>query len=747
MQKIQGWVEAGNTTLTIGGASGVIARKVQGSYPGATVTVYLNNPIAAAISAITRVSNVVTVTVPSNSGFIGGESVTIAGVTDATFNGTFTILSVGATTFTYAQTAVDASSSGGTAASSLRLATIYSDDATVPTSKANPFVSATDGTWFFYAANGRYNIKFSGAGITAPFTLGDFYLHDLSDLGIYNVMEYGATGNGSTDDRAALNTLANTTIPAAGGTMFFPPGTYKISSNITFPTYVTLQFSNGAKLSIDNGMVVTILDTVSAPQTQIISGSGTVALAAQREVLPQWWGALNDGSVDCASAINAAITAAQSGVVRLIAGTYKITNTAIVMNYNGSSLIGDGRGSTFINFQPTASGKIAIDVNGNGLIVDRIRIKGLTISSTGNTQTGKIGIRIVDGSEVILDDIQTANCSSASKDCIGLQTQGRQTHDLGNMILYADIPIDIAGNPNSTIDIDHYHFHDVLLGADSTKPCIQIESGVNLTHVTFDGYVACVTGKYAVYWNDTTTSQVSIALSIRNLRWEQETDATGYMIYLKHNYGLQQLLIENVYGGSTGNGLYFRNIQTAALANVFYSNSGGSKVFIDADSSNLKFDLRNVHSNVVNTLTLSIISINGVVYNGGNVFYYAPRAATGANMTQSINPSSTLGLSQLEPLTVSLDNNATVEISTNQLQAIALITTSTGFPGMFSINGANNSVTEMSDPGGVWGTAVSAGSNYNLYWNAGTSRYRLQNIGGGTVTFRITLVAASGERN
>lgn len=171
MQKLQGFVEAGNTTLTIAGAAGTIARKVQGSFPSATITVYLNNPPAVAISAISRTSNVVTVTVPSGSNFISGESVTIAGVTDSGFNGTFTIVTSAATTFTYAQTAADTSSSGGTASSSLRLANIYSDDAL--TVKANPFTAAADGTWFFYGQNGRYNVKFSGGGITAPFTLSD----------------------------------------------------------------------------------------------------------------------------------------------------------------------------------------------------------------------------------------------------------------------------------------------------------------------------------------------------------------------------------------------------------------------------------------------------------------------------------------------------------------------------------------------------------------------------------------------
>lgn len=50
-------------------------------------------------------------------------------------------------------------------------ATIYSDS--VGTPKANPFTGSATGFWFFYAATGCYDVQLSGAGITAPFTLGD----------------------------------------------------------------------------------------------------------------------------------------------------------------------------------------------------------------------------------------------------------------------------------------------------------------------------------------------------------------------------------------------------------------------------------------------------------------------------------------------------------------------------------------------------------------------------------------------
>jgi hypothetical protein len=73
--------------------------------------------IIANISAISRTSNVVTVTTATPTGLLPTDQVIIAGVTDTSYNGTFPILSIiDSLHFTYAQTHANSSSSGGTAA-------------------------------------------------------------------------------------------------------------------------------------------------------------------------------------------------------------------------------------------------------------------------------------------------------------------------------------------------------------------------------------------------------------------------------------------------------------------------------------------------------------------------------------------------------------------------------------------------------------------------------------------------------
>jgi len=74
------------------------------------------NIVTTAGAGASRTANVVTITTTAIHNFSAGQAVTVAGVADATFNGTFTIASVPTTTtFTYAQTGSNGTSQSGTA--------------------------------------------------------------------------------------------------------------------------------------------------------------------------------------------------------------------------------------------------------------------------------------------------------------------------------------------------------------------------------------------------------------------------------------------------------------------------------------------------------------------------------------------------------------------------------------------------------------------------------------------------------
>ena len=85
-------------------------------------------PVVQSITSITRASGTVTATLAAALTIPGGNGngiVTVSGVTDASYDGTFVVLSgSGTTTLTWAQTGANSSSSGGTAATGSILGTV-----------------------------------------------------------------------------------------------------------------------------------------------------------------------------------------------------------------------------------------------------------------------------------------------------------------------------------------------------------------------------------------------------------------------------------------------------------------------------------------------------------------------------------------------------------------------------------------------------------------------------------------------
>jgi hypothetical protein len=143
---------------------------------------------SSAISTIARVSGTTTVTTATSHGISAGDFVTIAGVTDSTFNGRMHIASVtNATTFTFTQTGVaDASSSAGTATQeSAAVAigpadnepfvyedvftnlTVFSSEASLGAASVTAAVSGGATTGFTVVSPGNY-VSFSTGNRTSP---------------------------------------------------------------------------------------------------------------------------------------------------------------------------------------------------------------------------------------------------------------------------------------------------------------------------------------------------------------------------------------------------------------------------------------------------------------------------------------------------------------------------------------------------------------------------------------------------
>jgi hypothetical protein len=184
----------------------------------------------------------------------------------------------------------------------------------------------------------------------------------------YSVADYFATGAGVTDDRFAF-----VAADAASSYIVVPPGTYRISSNLTITG--TLEFKPGAVLKPDFGVTVTLSGEIVAGAWQIFDGSvgGFIAgLVRNQMVLPDWWGAAPGVASDQSAKIQAAINFAQNGsrTVYLRNGLWRCDTELTITT--PMSLVGDpGLSAQSVDAAGSVLDFSNAATNVNGLVVGR----------------------------------------------------------------------------------------------------------------------------------------------------------------------------------------------------------------------------------------------------------------------------------------------------------------------------------------------------------------------------------------
>lgn len=149
----------------------------------------------------------------------------------------------------------------------------------------------------------------------------------------------GATGDGVTDDQAAIQT-AETAAQAAGYELFIPPGTYLIGTSITFN--VPVRFSQGAKFIAATGVTLTFTDEVYAGLYDHIfdwQGTGTYVLNKTQRIPVTWMGADTSGVSDCQPNAQMAQSAISAGIIYYPSGTF-LHNSAVTNTKNAVSVMG-----------------------------------------------------------------------------------------------------------------------------------------------------------------------------------------------------------------------------------------------------------------------------------------------------------------------------------------------------------------------------------------------------------------------
>jgi len=109
------------------------------------------------------------------------------------------------------------------------------------------------------------------------------------NVALPNVMQYGATGNGSTDDTAAIQTALTAN---GGGYLIFPPGNYKVSASLNLPTDIHVLGSYS--IASSSATTTQITETANVP-VFLLASSGNANAITQNVTIDGFL--INGGSV------------------------------------------------------------------------------------------------------------------------------------------------------------------------------------------------------------------------------------------------------------------------------------------------------------------------------------------------------------------------------------------------------------------------------------------------------------------
>jgi hypothetical protein len=211
---------------------------------------------------------------------------------------------------------------------------------------------------------------------------------------------FGATGDGVTDDRSAINASANAAA-TDGQVLRFPKGIYKIASNLTIS--VPVSFAPGARILVPTGVTITFKrEIIDTGRWTIFTWTGTGVVRGEMsgcDVRPEWWGATpsyasNGTGVDCGPAIQAANDHLEARLTRgrllFSAGMYGIKAT-LKVGADGITWQGAGKGKRHFGNPSLGQGATIIYpiLNCNASGGPAIRIK----NQAGTRRTESVTIR------------------------------------------------------------------------------------------------------------------------------------------------------------------------------------------------------------------------------------------------------------------------------------------------------------------------------------------------------------------
>jgi hypothetical protein len=440
----------------------------------------------------------------------------------------------------------------------------------------------------------------------------------------YNALhpDFGATGLGSADDRAAFALMDSVGVTS----LLLPAGTYRVASNYSFTKPVVMM--PGALLKPDSGVALAVQSGFQGPNAKLfdLSAGGTVTFASTAQVpilYAVWWGAIGDGVTDDYAALQAFCTACIGSQIKgkIAGGTFSI-GTPIIL---GWKVAGAWVYSSF-------------DIEGEKMVFNA---QQLSLSGTQivPTYTNTFGIGIQNGRAFRLKDVYVLGKNDWSGSVTTNATYG---YVMTNSNMVINSCRDSRYSPYSGVVVDPFGTSTPADGGYPGLTANYLASAAGsatgeFNNVTVQGFVSgfclgpngtianCSEMEFLNCQSMYNKNALSICQSqSRNINWRGGSILGALYAFEGRNYGAQQGGAPHIYGCNMGITKYLFNVNGAfgfaphiegihaeSFASLgFFGNGGRQQPFTFVGCEFSFYDFAGVHADL-HLYTLAPMSFVG----------------------------------------------------------------------------------------------------------------------------------------
>jgi len=426
------------------------------------------------------------------------------------------------------------------------------------------------------------------------------------------------------------------TIGASSETIVFTPGTYTFSTSETIPANVTLDIQNGAVVSMDTGVTLTINGNILAGSYKWITttGTGKVVISNSTKINTIWYSASGAGT-SASPWVDTLRNAWASNGTRhhyyLPTGHYKDAST-ITIDDDYVEITGDGKGNSIIHYE-VADGTPAIQFKESAAgIVNFVRMSGFEIDG-GSAATGG-AVYLEDVSDVLIENMWIHDFDGGTS-AYGIKTAGRELVTIRKCYINSCIiSILITHNPNSTIDADLFHFGDLILSAGDTTNGYGIKiEGDYVENFVWDGSNDITDMKYGL-WFENSASGAHQQFRVSGLRSESGPGNTGWLVHFNPNDTVNNVIFTDCRSGGSYNGFYVRKATMVTFLNCMATNAATYTSYdVDTDGTS---PLMFINSYADAAATLTIAGTKILDWSTGNYLAFVLYGGTEALLPQEI---------------------------------------------------------------------------------------------------------------